>query len=308
MRFLAALLLLAAPAMAQMTALPEPIQARIRAIGPTMGAAGVASTGEALRPAMPATPPPSLRDASYGPDPRNRLDVWTSAGIASPVPGSIPSPVPGRPARPVLVFVHGGGFLGGDKSRPGVFYYDNIAAWAAGHGMVGVNLTYRLAPAHTYPAVVEDIAAALAWLRANIAAHGGDPARIILMGQSAGAAHVADYLAAHADAPGVAAAVLVSGVYQHHTRMPETAYYGAAGATHSSLPGLARLRIPVLASIAELEPQGFREHGLALRAALPAARFLDLAGHNHFSTVFAIGSADAGLSGAILELAQRSRN
>ena len=297
MRLALALLMLAAPAFAQISALPPDVQAAIRAVGSTMGAEGVGRTAEALRPVMPANPEPTLRDARYGPDPRNRLDVF-SAGAGS---------------RPVLVFVHGGGFTGGDKTRPGVFFYDNIGAWAARNGMVGVNITYRLAPANTWPAVTEDISAALAWVRANITAHGGDPARIVLMGQSAGAAHVADYLARHAAAPGLAAAVLVSGVYNpvnFAPGAPERAYYGTDAALYpdrAAAPRLPSLRIPLLLAIAELEPRGFRDQGMALRRTLPDATFLDLAGHNHFSTVFDIGSADAELSGAILALANRSR-
>ncbi len=313
-------LLLAAPAGAQMAALPPDVQAAIRTIGPTMGADGVGRTGDALRPVMPATLEATLRDARYGPDPRNRLDVFSlgnvvsavPGSIASPVPGNIASPVPGGGGRPVLVFVHGGGFTGGDKTRPGVFYYDNIGAWAARAGMVGVIMTYRLAPAHGYPAVVEDIAAALAWVRANIAGQGGDPARIVLVGQSAGAAHVADYLALHAQAPGVAAAALISGVYdpsRFPPGPPEQAYYGSDAALYpvrASAPRLPMLRIPLLLTIAELEPQGFRDQGRALHQFVPAATFMELAGHNHFSTVFDIGSADVELSNAILALAHRS--
>lgn len=51
----------------------------------------------------------------------------------------------------------------------------------------GVNMTYRLAPRHTWPAAQEDIAAAVRWVRQNIASQGGDPRRIFLMGHSAGA-------------------------------------------------------------------------------------------------------------------------
>jgi triacylglycerol lipase len=298
LRLLAALLLLAPPALAQPS--PPEVAAEIARLGPMMGPDAVARTGAALAPhiAPPAVEP--LRDHRYGPDGRHRLDVFT------PGPGS----------RPVLVFVHGGGFVGGDKTRPGVHYYDNIGQWAAREGWVGVTITYRLAPAHPFPAVIEDIAAALAWVRANIAARGGDPARIVLMGQSAGAAHVADYLAAHAEAPGVAAAVLVSGVYDAASYPPgptASSYYGRDPAelrARSALPGLARLRIPLVTARAELEPGAFRDQTAMLHGALCAARrdcppILELRGHNHFSTVFAIGSADRVLTDAILGVLPR---
>ena len=100
-------------------------------------------------------------------------------------------------ARPVFMFVHGGGFVRGNKRAPGSPFYDNIMLWATRNGMVGVNMTYRLAP-HTValPAGQEDLAMAVRWAADNAAAHGGDPNRIYLMGHSAGATHVAIYVGA----------------------------------------------------------------------------------------------------------------
>lgn len=309
LRFILAGLLLAGPfglfpAFAQMAALPPEAQAAIRAIGPTMGPEGVARTAAALAALQPPPAVTPLRDQSYGPDPRHRLDVFSPGPLGS-----------GSGARPVLVFVHGGGFVGGDKTRPGAFFYDNIGQWAARSGLVGVNITYRLAPQHGFPAVVEDIAAALAWVQANIAAHGGDPARIVLMGQSAGAAHVGDYLAARAAAPGVASAVLISGVHDvaSYPASPTTAaYYGTDPvklAQRSAIAGLTRLTIPLFLVSAELEPRPFRDQVARLNAALCLAGrcppYLHMAGHNHFSTVFAIGTADQELTIPLLALANR---
>jgi hypothetical protein len=87
------------------------------------------------------------------------------------------------------VFVHGGGFVAGDKAYPGAPAYDLVGAWAVRHGWVGVNITYRYAPEVKWPAGAEDVAAAVAWIRENIAAYGGDPGRIVVMGNSAGAVH-----------------------------------------------------------------------------------------------------------------------
>src|SRR5205085_3613438 len=117
---------------------------------------------------------------TYGADPKQVLDVYTADSA------------PGRRPRPVLLFVHGGGFRGGDKHGP--FYPDNVTLWAARHGMVGINIDYRLAPQNPYPAAAQDLAAAIGWARANAARYGGDPRRIVLFGHSAGANHVADYL------------------------------------------------------------------------------------------------------------------
>ncbi len=86
------------------------------------------------------------RDLSYGPDERNRLDVF-SAPDAKP-----------NDNRDVIIFVHGGGFVQGDRHTPGSPYNDNVPLWAMRNGLVGVNMTYRLAPKHQWPSGIEDIA------------------------------------------------------------------------------------------------------------------------------------------------------
>src|SRR5690606_14680846 len=113
---------------------------------------------------------------------------------------------------PVIVFIHGGGFMMGSKGEPEAAFYSNIGAWAASRGMIGVTMNYRLAPAHPWPSGADDVARAADWLAANVAAHGGDPGRIVLVGQSAGATHVAGVLAEPDLAQGnIAGAVMLSG-------------------------------------------------------------------------------------------------
>lgn len=92
-----------------------------------------------------------------------------------------------RPAapRPVLLFVHGGGWHSGDPVD-----YGFIARAFVPEGFVVVSAGYRLHPEGVYPAMLEDTASAIAWTRANIARLGGDPRRIILAGHSAGAYNV----------------------------------------------------------------------------------------------------------------------
>ena len=129
------------------------------------------------------TAPQIDRDLAYGDDPRHRLDVHT-AGDGD-----------GDTGKPVFVFVHGGGFVRGDKRIPGSPQYDHVGAWAVRHGYVGVTMTYRLAPDHTWPSGAEDVAKAVRWLKQNIAAYGGDPDKIVVAGNSAGAVHVASFVA-----------------------------------------------------------------------------------------------------------------
>ncbi len=115
-------------------------------------------------------------------------------------------------ARPVLVWVPGGSYLIGGAS---LTTYDG--AHLAAHDVVVVGLNYRLGAlgwlaADGVPSnlALRDLRAAVDWLRANVAAFGGDPDRIVLMGESAGSGCIAHLLAANADLP-VAGAVLQSG-------------------------------------------------------------------------------------------------
>jgi acetyl esterase len=84
---------------------------------------------------------------------------------------------------PVLLWIHGGGFVMGSIDG-----YDPAArALCARTGCLVVSVGYRLAPEHRYPAQVEDALAVARWLDPNIAEHGGDPSRMVVAGDSAGA-------------------------------------------------------------------------------------------------------------------------
>ena len=242
----------------------------------------------ALQPGLPAGAKVT-RDHQYGPDARNRLDIFTRDGLSG---------------APVLVFVHGGGFVMGDKTTEGSPFYDNIGGFAVGSGFVGVTMTYRLAPAHTWPAGGEDVASAVAWLRENIARHGGDPARIFVMGQSAGAVHVAEAVARFS--PDIAGALLVSGIYDVASAPPnqfQQAYYGADAAQYparSTLDGLMQTAVPLLLAVSEFDPPEFQAQAAALTGAFMAAhqrfpRLHWLGGHNHLSPVLEIGTAGSDL-------------
>ena len=87
--------------------------------------------------------------------------------------------------RPVLVFFHGGSWRSGDPED-----YNFVGRNFASRGMIVVNAGYRLGKDGRWPAMLEDSAAAVAWVHENIADYGGDPDRIYLMGHSAGAYNV----------------------------------------------------------------------------------------------------------------------
>ncbi|UCH34344.1 MAG: alpha/beta hydrolase [Armatimonadota bacterium] len=112
---------------------------------------------------------------------------------------------------PVLVMIHGGGWRLGDKANRAVA--DLKSRHFVGQGYVFVSINYRLSPAVKHPTHVQDVARAIAWVHGNIARYGGDPARISVMGHSAGA-HLAALVAtdeSYLDAEGKSLRIL-SGV------------------------------------------------------------------------------------------------
>ncbi len=119
-------------------------------------------------------------NVAYGPAPRHRLDVWR---------------LPTTPAgAPVMLYVHGGSWIFGDKSEMGRPMLHEMVS----RGWVAVSINYRLAPSHPWPSQIEDAFLALAWIKRHIAVHGGDPDRIVVAGGSAGG-HLAALLALTAD-------------------------------------------------------------------------------------------------------------
>lgn len=242
------------------------------------------------------------RDLPYGPDERHRLDIFRRAETTG---------------APVLVYVHGGGFVMGDRRSPGGLpFYDNVGDFAARAGMVGVTINYRLAPANPWPAGPEDLARLVTWLHENIGEYGGDPSRIFLMGQSAGAVHVASYAAHRQFHPegkaGIAGALLISCIFDvaaAHANQFHKAYYGedeAAYADCSTVQGLIHGDVPFMATVSEFDVVDFQKQAAAFVNAYAAQhdrypRMLWLAGHNHLSPALEIGSPDSVLEQAITE-------
>jgi acetyl esterase/lipase len=240
------------------------------------------------------------RDLPYGPHARNLLDIFLPQGRCE--------------RRPVLVFVHGGAFMRGDRRIGSSPFNDNIALWAVRQGMLGVNMTYRLAPGSIWPAAQVDIRSAITWLRANIGARGGDPQRIFLMGHSAGAAHVAQYLAFpqfHAvPGSGVAGAVMFSGIYDPATAQvnpPLQAYFGVDASVYrarSAVKGLVASGVPQLLAYAELDPPDFCRQAEQLHTAFRQAgrrqALYRFAGHSHMSEIYSINTPDTAVA-ALLE-------
>jgi arylformamidase len=114
------------------------------------------------------------RDISYGAAPLQRFDVYLPAHAQS---------------APVILMVHGGGWREGDKRNSPVV--DNKAAHYLAKGYIFVSTNYRLIPDADPIEQARDVAHALAAVQSQAASWGGDPARVVLMGHSAGAHLVA---------------------------------------------------------------------------------------------------------------------
>ncbi len=100
---------------------------------------------------------------------------------------------PARPNGVAFAFLHGGGWTNGYKE-----WMSFMAPAYTAHGFVFATIGYRLAPAHVFPAGLDDCAAALKWLVANMGKHGAKTRRVFLGGHSAGG-HYAAWLAVRKD-------------------------------------------------------------------------------------------------------------
>ncbi|PYS42169.1 MAG: hypothetical protein DMG14_04885, partial [Acidobacteria bacterium] len=125
---------------------------------------------------------PYLQGARYADD-KDKLDIYLPEG---------------RPNAPVIVSYYGNQLMGGDKSEDAY-----IGRRFAAAGFVTVVVNYRLSPAVSHPAHVQDAAASFAWVKHHIAEYGGNADQVFIIGYSAGAYLAAllstdpRYLAAH---------------------------------------------------------------------------------------------------------------
>ena len=249
------------------------------------------------------------RDISYGNDPRHRLDIYTPMhGAASPYP--------------VMIFIPGGGFIRGDKADR-----ENFGQRFAREGFAVVVANYRLAPAHVWPAGAEDVTRVYQWVRDNAARLGFDPARILLAGESAGAAHIAAATLIRRFHPpqgfDVAGTILISGPYnpvleklareQFGVATPDPrneAYFGSDFARYGQMSTVALIdappTAPLLITFAELDLLQMQVQAAELFAKLvtehnakPQLRVIR--GHNHLTQVYSVNTGDESLSAPVLE-------
>jgi len=279
-----------------MTMQPDADRAAIALMGRVLGPAMLAAVQQIYRAEQDvfvAAQPVTAADCNYGDDPRQVVDLY--------------APIDAAETAPILLWVHGGGFVRGEKASADHPYNAHVGRWAARNGMFGAVMNYRLAPDHGWPAGGEDVGAAVDWLRAHAAAYGSDPTRIVVAGTSAGAVHVATHLQLRHEDPGVRGAVLLSGLYGF-TPLDErdTLYYGPQDQYGDRAPrnAVVATKVPLLVACAEFDPPrfqaettGFLAARLAAQGDLPRSHIAS--GHNHFSLAAHIGGVDTRLSDEI---------
>lgn len=243
--------------------------------------------------------PASAYDIPYGPHQRHRLDIYTPQNSSNTL-------------LPVIVFIHGGGFLKGDKGDDKHWHNSNVGRMVAREGYLGVVINYRLAPESTWPSGGEDIASTIEWLKINIKEYGGDPDKLFLLGTSAGAVHISTYIQLLSKTGDIRAAILLSGLYGCTPLEERDAfYYGEDYLYPSRMPltALTKTQLPLLLACAEFDPPRFQTEFIGLlqkrltqHGHLP--RSFILSGHNHLSMTIHLGTQDTRLSDEIFSFVE----
>jgi acetyl esterase/lipase len=239
------------------------------------------------------------RNVKYGDSDQNVLDVATTGNATGE-------------SRPVLIFVAGQHFASDGATPTPDPVSDEAMCLAAHHGMVGVKVNYRLAPANPWPAGARDVSAAISWVHQNADLFKGDAQALIAVGWSVGAFHLATYLAhkefQEAD-DYIAGTVLVSGIYRADAEIGEGAksYFGTDAGKYderSAFPGILKIEDPIVLAWSTDDPP----HLVAQAAALKDK----LCGAGHCPRVAVLKDRDSpasvfGLDGTGDSLAERTQ-
>jgi acetyl esterase len=293
-------------------AIPASLQALMAEIGPRWGKDGSPSgyvkrmtdAFSELHASAPDTSTIVTRNVPYGDHERQQFDIY--------------APETAGTGRALVIFVHGGAFVEGQRDRtPEV--YGNVTRFFAGHGMVGLNMSYRMAPESQYPGASEDVGRVVAWAHENATRLGADPAKIFLMAHSAGCAHTASYAydkRLHpTEGPGIAGLIVVSGrvradvLDENPNARKVEAYYGTDPAKHEDASPVNHVDAsspPTLIAIAQYENPLIDLHCMELAHRLAQAKrrappFVWLRGHNHTSAIAHLNTAENLLGQALLD-------
>jgi hypothetical protein len=330
-KILCCLLVAAAAAGTAGAAVPPDIAKQLVNIGRGVCVPETAQIYRPLHPNPPYTGVSIARDLSFGPDPKNVLDVF--------------SPEKGGGARTVLLYVSGGA---GNKQQGGPngdVFYDNVMLWAVKNGMVGVNMQRRPGQAWDDPA--KDIALVVKWVHENIARYKGNPARVFIWCQSAGNVPVSTYVG-HPELQGPEGVGIKGVVFMSPpafdilpaTPPPVQGGFAPCGQPNggtaaavvppggrgrgdgrgrgrgeppdaatqlarSNLPGLINSKLPFMLSVAELDPPNIIAFAETFRDELCKANrcpnYVVFKDHSHISEVMSPDTADTSVTGPILK-------
>ncbi len=249
-------------------------------------------------------------ELAYGDHLRHRLDLYKPATGVGPWP--------------VVVFLHGGGFIRGSKENRA-----NLGVFLAQQGFIAVLPNYRLAPECVWPCGAEDVIAVWQWVHTHAARWGADPARTVLAGESAGAAHVAAATLRSEFHPphwAIAGAVLLSGPYNIRlegmtptqlkipTPDPRNESYFGSDRTRwdacSTVDHVTAKPFPLLIGFTELDLIQMQVQAGELFARLVSQHgfqpdLIRVAHHNHFSQSYSLGTGDTSLSEPLLKFLRR---
>ncbi len=237
-----------------------------------------------------AKAPRMVLGEAYGPGEREKLDLLA----------------PAENGVPAIVFIHGGYWRAGareDRRYPASFFVPRGIAW--------MSLGYPLTGTTPLPGIVDSIRRAAAYLKHNAARLGLDPARLVLVGNSAGAHLAAMAMLTAPEAPAWRGAALISGVYD---LVPYVDFEiaPASGITRANAESLSPLRqrrplsLPVALTLGEHEPPMFHRHTDLFAAHLAAlgakVERIPGPGHDHFSIIGELGR-DGPFTRALLKMA-----
>jgi arylformamidase len=239
---------------------------------------------------------PHRNNARYGPGPLQLIDLF-------------PAKAPGSP---VFVFIHGGYWRALSKD-----YFSYIADPLLDAGAAVAMVDYDLCPAVTLDTVVEQVAQAVAWIRKEAISLNGDPDRLIVGGNSAGA-HLAAMMLSRNwngedDGAFLKGAVLVTGIYDlapiPHIQVREDVVLKSEDIERLSPLRLSpKVKVPVVVAVGGDEPalwieQSARYHRRLAEAGLESD-YMVLSGHHHFSISRAIAEPEGTLFRAMRRLLQ----
>lgn len=250
---------------------------------------------------------------AYGVNERHVLDLYVPKKSQSLVP--------------VVIFLHGGGFIRGNKE-----HRQNIGYFLAQQGIAVAMPNYRLAPEFQWPSGAEDVAKVWSWTQHHAQHYALDINHVFLMGESAGAAHVASLALLKKHQPdnfNIAGAILLSGPYHPELEhlayrqlvidLPDIrneAYFGhdpQQWSQTSIINLIDQAPFPLLISYTALDLPQMQVQACELFSRLVCQHGYDpelliIPDHNHFSQGYSFGTEDLSVSRPIMEFLNRYQN